>query len=237
MKKHENQSASELVSVLVEVQTKVDENTISLMEETDIYNEFAIDLAPFQIDKNFKPIVMRKEPEGDPASPFGENDNNTSTLVIRGMIPMSKIEELKQQENVVEVFPNPKGVIVPMIDQVDCEAGQPKGTLMDVSKYLGVDKIWEKGFKGDNIVIGIVDAGITAEGRANPNDWKLPLVKRVEGGFRDDWGTYTNRASFHGNMTATDALGVAPNAKLFDIRIFEKEGIEESFLDVVFEAS
>lgn len=37
-------------------------------------------------------------------------------------------------------------------------------------------------------------------------------------------------------MTSTDTLGIAPNAKLFDIRIFEKERIEESFLDVVIEA-
>ncbi|HFK1531714.1 MULTISPECIES: hypothetical protein [Bacillus] len=55
------------------------------------------------------------------------------------------------------------------------------------------------------------------------------------GGFPEDWGTYTDKKAFHGNMTSTDTLGIAPNAKLFDIRIFQKEGIEESFLDVVIE--
>ncbi|MEB9559330.1 MULTISPECIES: hypothetical protein [Bacillus cereus group] len=43
------------------------------------------------------------------------------------------------------------------------------------------------------------------------------------GGFREDWGIYSNRDSLHGNMTATDALGIAPQAKLFDIRIFKKQ--------------
>ncbi|MDA2440217.1 hypothetical protein PDN50_28005 [Bacillus cereus] len=56
------------------------------------------------------------------------------------------------------------------------------------------------------------------------------------GGFPEEWGTYTDKKACHGNMTSTDTLGIAPNAKLFDIRIFEKERIEESFLDVVIEA-
>lgn len=56
------------------------------------------------------------------------------------------------------------------------------------------------------------------------------------GGFPEDWGTYTDKRACHGNMTSTDTLGIALNAKLFDIRIFEKEGIEESFLNVVIEA-
>ncbi|PRT15097.1 S8 family peptidase [Bacillus wiedmannii] len=225
----------ELVNILVEVRAPGNANEFAAMSGDDIHSELNIDLTSFEVDKNFKPVLMRKG-EAETARTLENTNENSSTLIISGKISKNKIEILKQQENVIDVFLNPKGVIAPMADAVDCESGQPKGNINKVISYLGVDKIWEKGIKGDNIVIGIVDAGITAEGRANPSDWTRPLIKRVIGGFREDWGTYTNKLSFHGNMTATDALGMAPNAKVFDIRIFEKAGVEATFVDVVIQA-
>lgn len=108
------------------------------------------------------------------------------------------------------------------------DSGLAKGTLMDVVTFLGVDQIWNQGYKGENIVIGIVDDGITAQGRAAGNTWIIP---NVIGGSREDWGQIT--ITEHGNMTATDALGIAPNAKVFDMRIFERKDVEETGVDPI----
>jgi serine protease AprX len=87
---------------------------------------------------------------------------------------------------------------------------------------LGVDRIWAAGHRGESIVIGIVDCGITAIGRSvQPGE--VASVPRVVGGFpAADWGTTSAAWGGHGNMCATDALGMAPRAQLWDIRIAEQ---------------
>ncbi|MDR6225145.1 S8 family peptidase [Desmospora profundinema] len=233
--KHHNEKEIEPVSVLVEVRAKNDGNRMAAINATSIEDEVKIDIPSFKVDTKFKPIIMREQ-QKENGTMFITNDTDSPTLTIRGTIPKNKIEELKKQENVVDVFLNPKGAIAPMRDPVDCHPETPKGSLREVAEFLGADKIWGRGFKGDGIVIGIVDSGITAEGRADRNEWRKPFVKRVIDGFREDWGTYSDKRSLHGNMTATDALGMAPNANIYDIRIFSKEGIEETFLDIVVQA-
>ncbi len=105
---------------------------------------------------------------------------------------------------------------------VDCAtSGAPMGTLAQVATDLGVDQIWAAGQHGENIVIGIVDCGITAIGRT-PRPGESANVPGVIGGFpAADWGTTSAAWDGHGNMCATDVLGMAPNAQLWDIRIAE----------------
>lgn len=232
-----NEKSNEMVNVLVEMRTSdIEPNRIAPMSMNAVKNQIKVGLASFQLDENFKPIVMQQEPGKNSAELFSAPGHENSTFVIRGMIPENQIEALKKMENVIDVYPNPKGIIAPMADPVDCNPLQPKGDLVEVARFLGTNKLWEQGIKGDNIVIGIVDSGITAEGRANPREWSIPFVKQAIGGFREDWGKFTDIELKHGNMTATDALGIAPNAKIYDLRIFSKNGIEESFLDIVFQA-
>lgn len=107
----------------------------------------------------------------------------------------------------------------------DCNSDESNGTLQDVAEYLGVDQIWDEGFTGEGIVVGIVDGGITAEGRPVSPSEDVDLVPNVIGGWpEDDWGTTGQAHGWHGNMTATDVLGMAPDASIYDIR-FDTDAI------------
>jgi len=100
------------------------------------------------------------------------------------------------------------------IGSCDCSPGVAKGDINSVAKKLGVDKIWQKSIKGKGIVIGIVDGGISAKGRATSGE-----LDRIIGGYPiSSWGKVAGWSG-HGNMTATDALSMAPEAKIYDIRI------------------
>ena len=94
---------------------------------------------------------------------------------------------------------------------------QLRGCLLDVAASVGADQLWDDGINGDGVVIGIVDGGILAEGRMDAN---LPgLVPRVVGGWpAANWGTVAGWHG-HGSMLAIDALGMAPKASIYDIRI------------------
>ncbi|MBU7316618.1 S8 family peptidase [Paenibacillus oleatilyticus] len=226
-----NRDGRKMLDVLVEVRSNQKSLEELMSMSTSEVNQSIIQFQAFQVDKEFKPIEMRngESQRHNSGESFHANESDHSnTLMIRGQIPEDQLEELRQQANVVNVFDNPKGVIAPMADPVDCNSRQAKGTLKDVVKYLGVDHIWNQGFKGEDIVIGIVDDGITAQGRAAGSRNLLP---NVIGGSREDWGQIT--ITEHGNMTSTDALGIAPNAKLLDLRIFERTGIEESRVDPI----
>jgi subtilisin family serine protease len=84
---------------------------------------------------------------------------------------------------------------------------------------LGAEQVWQEGIDGDGVVIGIVDGGILTEARMDPD---LPgLVPRVMDGWpKANWGTIAGWRG-HGNMLAIDALGMAPRASLYDIRIVD----------------
>lgn len=123
----------------------------------------------------------------------------------------------------------------------DGDPNTPKGTLMDVAEYLGVTSIWSKGNKGEGIVVAIQDGGITAEGREissedinhiDPNtgrpDWHGVLIRNVIDGSSSDWGTTGSGWGWHGNMCAVDVLGIAPEAKIYDLRI-EGESLSSAF--------
>jgi subtilisin family serine protease len=108
----------------------------------------------------------------------------------------------------------------------DCTPGTPKGTIADVASYLGVTDIWAAGFRGDGIVGGVIDGGITAQGRpisssdTSAPGWPNKLIPRVIGGFPTaNWGTTGVAWGWHANMCSTDVLGMAPNAQIYDIRI------------------
>lgn len=161
-------------------------------------------------------------------------------IVVRGTIDDSKIAELEAHPDVVKVWrdskiapfsrartgddrPRPSPAEGPggpcPIPPCDCTFGSPaNGTMASVATYLGVDKIWAAGNRGTGVVVGIVDGGITALGRT-PKAGETARVPRVVDGSLPDWGTTSSAWGDHGNMTSTDALGMAPEANIYDIRI------------------
>ncbi len=215
-------------------------------------NEFP--LADFEVDSDFDPVPMSgpSVPSGLAAldaaggEDAGPGIPDEQTVIVRGTIDPAKIAELEAQPNVVKVWKDtpiaPFSVMERELDIVqispmaglapcpigtcDCSPGTPKGTMADVAQYLGVNQIWNAGYRGNGIVVGVVDGGITANGRAisaadtSSANWPNKLVGRVIGGYPTaDWGTTGVTWGWHGNMTSTDVLGMAPDARIYDIRI------------------
>ena len=88
---------------------------------------------------------------------------------------------------------------------VDCRPFQPAATIEILRTLLGVKRVWNDGFRGQNVIIGIVDEGI--------NDF-YPVV----GGFTHPDVPRPGSAPItsHGSMCAADVLVAAPAAKLYD---------------------
>ncbi len=101
----------------------------------------------------------------------------------------------------------------------DCTPGTPKATMAQVAVYHGVDQIWEQGIRGQGIRVGVLDSGMTAQGRPVIAGQTSRRIQRVVGGWPEaSWGTRSEWGQ-HGNMCGTDVLGMAPEAELYDLRI------------------
>jgi subtilisin family serine protease len=203
----------------------------------------AMGIPGLEVDPAFTPVPMSQ-----PAPPGGDGGARAlssragagDTIVVRALVDEAAIADVERQPDVVRVwrdtpiapFALGDGVeviaapaAVCPIAPCDCEPRVAKGTLGDVARYLRADEIWAAGCRGTGIVVAVVDGGITAEGRATSGadtghpSWPGKLVPRVIGGHTSDWGTTGVAWSWHGNMCATDVLGIAPDARLYDIRI------------------
>ena len=155
--------------------------------------------------------------------------------VVRGLVSEEHAGRLWQHPNVADIyvdneiapFPVSLESLVSRRDDAleetngdtsrDCDPTTSGGNLADVAAHLGAPSIWKDGVCGDGIVVGVVDGGITARQRVSSNQPK-PIDRVIGGWPRANWGTAC-RWGFHGNMSATDILGIAPHAKLYDIRI------------------
>lgn len=185
------------------------------------------------IDKSYKPIPVTPPEGGNKLINLDSED----VYCIRGEIDEKLIPELEKLPNVISVyldtpiapFNQPttnreflelSGVLGTCpIPPCDCEPGIPKGSLVEILGQIGVVDIWQQGFKGEGVVIGIVDGGIKALGRVP--DGK---IGRVIGGWPSDWGTKAEWNE-HGMMTATDAMVTAAKSELYDMRISDAGSI------------
>ena len=185
----------------------------------------------FTVDPSYPPV-----PLSAPSHLQAEFDSSGhDVVVVRGVIEEDQIKELESHPEVVKVWKDPKiapfdgyrpapgggaGPMAPCpVPPCDCTFGNPaNGTMARVATYLGVDQIWAAGSRGDGITIGIVGGGICAIGRRSKAG-EVPRIPNVIDGSLPDWGTTAAAWGNHGNMTSTDALGMAPNAHIYDIRI------------------
>src|SRR5262249_12550820 len=89
---------------------------------------------------------------------------------------------------------------------VECRPFQPPATAWQVRTQLGVRPIWRQGFRGQGVVVGVIDEGINGQvypvgGRFARAGVQQPGVALVPS---------------HGSMCAADVLVAAPSAVLYD---------------------
>lgn len=165
-------------------------------------------------------------------------------VILRGRLPAAAFESLAAHPDVIQIWhdePVPQHALslaqsrAPCpIPPCDCTGSTiAQGTLADVVLQLGVDKVWSLGNRGTGVVIGVVDCGICALGR-NIASGETAKIPNVIGGYpNDSWGTTSRKSAYwfdHGNMIATDILGIAPEGSLYDIRITDGFAGHESVL-------
>jgi serine protease AprX len=200
----------------------------------------ALDVEGFRLDSDWQPVPL-PPPEDMAASLEAAHER---TALVRGTVTADEREALEAQDRVVKVWDDspiapfqrtgqrtglPAGgyeaedsFVQPVesaamaacpIPPCDCAPGTAKGDLAAVRSYLGVDQIWADGIRGTGIVVGVVDGGITTPTRVAGG--KIP---NVIGGAKADWG---QKALWdgHGEMCATDVLGMASDARLYDLRL------------------
>ena len=159
-------------------------------------------------------------------------------VVVRAWVDPRNLDALREQPHVRHVTRaarlEPFARFAPglaeraALPRVDCGDGvRPNDTAESVAQHLGVTQIWRAGYTGRGLVVGVVDGGITAHGRPTAfGAWsaipQAPAVGEVVGGWPvDSWGTTAEGWGQHGNMIAFDVQAMAPEAELWDIRIFE----------------
>lgn len=195
-----------------------------VLEVSDYYNI----PGSVMVDETFQPIPIK--PYHHQSTLVSYKDN----YLIRAHVPVSYIHELQQNKSVVQVWHDTR--IAPFscaLSPCDCNRNSVQGNLPDVARYLGVDHIWSKGYKGEDIAIAVVDGGIAATGRTLFHGEYRMVNNITEGWPYNDWGTSAGNWKEHGNMCATDILGIAPNASIYDIRISGAPGSPDLINSVI----
>ncbi|HIQ02717.1 MAG TPA: hypothetical protein EYH30_11485 [Anaerolineales bacterium] len=184
--------------------------------------------ASFILDERFEPMPARR-----PVHHYAllrMDLREEESVLLRGEVDSEEEAALREDPDVVAVWSDaPIAPFRPMeerggslgrltlshvsapCEDPDCDYATPKGTLADVVAYLGCDKIWDEGFRGEGIVIGICDTGVRRE--------DVPAV--VDGWTANPavpWGTDPDG---HGTMCAHDAVGVCPEAGILDIGVLK----------------
>lgn len=104
-------------------------------------------------------------------------------------------------------------------NRVDCRPFRPAATVADLRQLLAVARVWDDGFRGQNIVVGVIDEGINSF---------YPVI----GGLERTGGPRPGTADIdsHGSMCAADILVAAPFAKLLDYPFLAGPDAGDSFV-------
>jgi serine protease AprX len=184
--------------------------------------------AGLELDAEMAPVPMLLGPSAPPASqrdvmraleslagpapaPLGVAASTGQSIVVAATVDEGRLAELTARQDMI-VWPNseltllgPAGPSVGAAANVDCDS-RPGVTIEKVREVLNVAPIWDAGFKGKGIVVGIVDEGIDGTTYAVSGGFSLPGAQQPG----------TAGVTSHGSMCAADVLIAAPEARLFD---------------------
>ena len=126
--------------------------------------------------------------------------------------PFSELE-IEEEDDLPHVFD--LNLAASPCSPTDCQYWVAKGTINDVAKYLKCDRLWAKGIRGQNVVIGICDSGVDKD-----------TIPAFIGGWSPTtlYTPGTAPSTSHGTMCAFDAIGMAPEAKILDIAVLQSSG-------------
>ena len=155
-------------------------------------------------------------------------DIESSSIVIPCEVDRSKLEDLESNSD-IQVWPNSPLTLFDysswgqavfeesepdhLFDLansatgLDCRPFRPGVSVSTIRELLGVETVWSQGFRGQNMVVGIIDEGVNGD------------VYPVVGGFSQPNSARTPGSApitSHGSMCAADILVAAPSAKLYD---------------------
>ncbi|MGN9786130.1 S8 family serine peptidase [Nonomuraea sp. ZG12] len=163
------------------------------------------------------------------ASPETNQDMAPTTMVVPVEVDHTRLEELRGR-NGVTVWPNSRQYLYEHWELLgepdpaeaagsgpfdlarsravtDCRPFRPGVALHVIRTLLGVSKVWQDGFRGQNVAVGILDEGVNG------------TVYPVSGGFARPGARLQPGAApitSHGSMCAADVLLAAPAARLYD---------------------
>jgi serine protease AprX len=139
-----------------------------------------------------------------------------TSLVVAAEVEPGRLKELKAHPNVV-VWANsdltllskstPASGAASAAPRVDCQPFREAVSIQEIQRVLGVNAAWSDGFRGKDIVVGIIDEGV--------NGQTYPVI----GGFSRPQSTLqpgSAAVTSHGSMCAADILIAAPDTRLFD---------------------
>lgn len=214
-------SAFSTYEAAVESETESVQQSESLLENLDGYG--------IELEENYPPVPMFSEQTINDAERGFTNfateeespDVPAASTVVSAWMESSMVEALNSRPD-VKVWPNSEytyaethpressdaeALSVSLAEaSVDCEPFRAAVPISVIRELLGVETIWNEGFRGQNIVVGILDSGINGQ------------VYPVVGGFSSVPSFPIGRAAItsHGSMCAADVLVAAPEARFFD---------------------
>jgi len=216
------------VQVLIEVVGK------RWMDPQAVQASFAVGalaaVPTLRLDRSFPAVRVRPDPRHAGQLDAADDD----VFLIRARVDGDQIHAIQARPGVLRVLPDNQisafqvGMVPPpdlaladVADSTpcapcDCNASETgsTGDIAAVARYLGSDRVWEAGYRGSGIVIGVCDSGVRRSAvPALIDGWSPP------GGT--PWGD--DGAAPHGTMCATDALGQCPEAKILDIGILKSQ--------------
>lgn len=216
------------VDVLVEMMSSVDSafemHSAAIASDTESTQQaetLMSSLTNLQLDiqGDFPPVPLFTNSINDPVdelTSFSASTTNPDTsaksMVVAASVEKSDLDALRNEPNIT-VWPNsPVTLYNELFDLassrggLDCRpfrAGVPVSVLREL---LAVDKIWCDGFRGQNVIVGIVDEGVNGE--------HYPVI----GGYTSPNTPPPGSADItsHGSMCAADVLVAAPAVRLYD---------------------
>jgi subtilisin family serine protease len=99
----------------------------------------------------------------------------------------------------------------------NCAVSTPTGTAAQVAEALGAHRVWTDGFRGQGIIIGVLDGGVDGSRYPVDGGWSPP--------GQSPPGSPIVAWSGHGSMCAFDAMIAAPSARIFDYGIGKTAGV------------